>query len=191
MTPEQYDRWKDFAVRAAKTWYATSRRPSVAWVQKAVEGFFEGLDAAEIALMCDWDNSEPYPDRDNGFGRKAYPYCASDELTVFLGSWRQRECAYEFCVVDDDAADERLDRAHEQWDEQWGGPVRCCIRAGLDMACAPSAGVVGFTAGDIRKMYPEGVPEWLFPPDERLMYALSDVENGTFSELPDNAPLLL
>ncbi len=34
-------------------------------------------------------------------------------------------------------------------------------RAGLDMASEPSAGVVGFTIGDLRRMYPEGLPEWI------------------------------
>lgn len=29
------------------------------------------------------------------------------------------------------------------------------------MAVAPSAGVLGFTAGDLRRMYPEGVPNWV------------------------------
>lgn len=40
-------------------------------------------------------------------------------------------------------------------------PVHCCVRAGLDIASSPSAGVAGFTAGDIRRMYPEGVPDWV------------------------------
>ncbi len=80
---------------------------------------------------------------------------------------------------------------YDQWDEQYGGPVRCCIRAGLDMASAPSAGVVGFTAGDLRRMFPEGVPEWVFPPNERLHYWLSDKVNGTFAELADDAGIVL
>ena len=79
----------------------------------------------------------------------------------------------------------------DQWDEQWGGPVRCCIRAGLDCASAPSAGVVGFNAGDVRRMYPEGVPDWVFPPDERLKFWLSDELDGTFAELSDSAGVVL
>ena len=31
----------------------------------------------------------------------------------------------------------------------------------LDVASEPSAGVVGFTVGDLRKMYPEGIPQWI------------------------------
>lgn len=190
MTPEQYERWEDFSLRAAKTWYATSRRPSAKWVLETVEEFFDGVAARDVPLIVNWDHCNPYPGKTDSYGRSVRPYGIGSQVTLFLD-----EVEPYHAVVDnnddDDAYDQRLRLAHKQWDEQWGGAVYCCIRAGLDMACAPSAGVVGFTAGDIRKMYPEGVPEWLFPPDERLMYALSDVENGTFAELPDNAPLWL
>lgn len=41
--------------------------------------------------------------------------------------------------------------------------VCCAVRAGIDVVIPEQwhAGVVGFTAGDIRKMYPEGIPGWL------------------------------
>jgi hypothetical protein len=81
--------------------------------------------------------------------------------------------------------------AYEQFSDQWLGPVRCCIRAGIDFACEPSAGVLGFTAGTVRRMYPDGVPDWVFPPDERLHYWLTDKVNGTFAELPDEAQVVL
>lgn len=229
MTPEQYKRWKDFALRAAKTWYATSRRPSAAWVLDTVEEFFGCLDENDVPCIVDWDNSTEYPEG-NPHRRREYqaaycgcdgyhfehkkpnpecpecrgcgvarawerPWCVGDQVTEFLDGPRGyaprcRACA-DYDYEADCCCDDIEYRYYEQWDEQWGGAVCCCIRAGLDMACAPSGGVVGFTAGDVRKMYPEGVPEWLFPPNERLMYALSDVEDGTFAELPDNAPLWL
>ncbi len=40
-------------------------------------------------------------------------------------------------------------------------PVACCIRAGFDYAVKPSMRVLDFTAGDLRRMYPEGVPHWV------------------------------
>ena len=83
------------------------------------------------------------------------------------------------------------DLYHEQWQDQWGGPVHCCIRAGLDFASAPSAGVIGFTAGDLRRMYPEGVPDWVFPPGEQLQYWPDGELNGTFEELSDTAQVVL
>ena len=40
-------------------------------------------------------------------------------------------------------------------------PVSCCIRAGCDCAVNSLGGVMGFTAGDVRRMYPEGLPGWV------------------------------
>ncbi len=201
MTPEQHKRWEDFAIRAAKTWYATSRRPSAAWVLDTVEEFFDRLDEDDVPCVVNWDNSTEYPEG-NPYRRRSgmrceweFPSCIGDQMSEFLDDYRGSAPTCRACRIYEDDTKCRCDAIedfyYEQWDKQWGGPVRCCIRAGLDMACAPSGGVVGFTAGDIRKMYPEGVPEWLFPPNEKLMYALSDVENGTFAELPDDAGMWL
>lgn len=126
-----------------------------------------------------------------------------DDVTRFLDSYRCREqckrcrhssrcCRWECGECDKDCQCDEIEMTvYEQWDDQWGGPVQCCIRAGLDFASAPSAGVVGFTAGDLRAMYPEGVPEWVMPPNERLHYWLTDKINGTFAELPDSAGIVL
>ncbi len=100
------------------------------------------------------------------------PYCAGSMMSEFLDSYRDYAPDCRVCREDtpdgDCTCDEKEDLYREQWDDQWGGPVHCCIRAGLDMAANPSGGVVGFTIGDLRKMYPEGVPEWVCPPDEEL-----------------------
>jgi len=196
VTPTQYERWVDFATRAAKTWYATSRRPSAAWVLDVVEDFFDGLPRDEIPLIVHWDHSRPYPGRSNFMGRDIRPMCLGDQITEYLwselASWGLLVRLDDDTDPYDDAYCERLERAGQQWDDQWGGSVRCCLRAGLDMAASLSGGVLGFTAGDIRKMYPEGVPEWVFPRDKKLMRGMLDpVENGTFAELPDDAPLCL
>ena len=39
----------------------------------------------------------------------------------------------------------------------------CCVKAGFDLAVAPSSGVVGsdFTAGMVRRMYPTGLPDFV------------------------------
>jgi hypothetical protein len=92
-------------------------------------------------------------------------------------------------------------QSYDEADDQYCGPVRCCLRAGLDCASAPSAGVMGFTAGDLRRMYPRGVPKWVkgdgpwnsipikgvipgvgFVPGEPIL-------NGTFDEIPDDAEI--
>ena len=47
--------------------------------------------------------------------------------------------------------------------DHWADPVACCVCAGLGAAVkgGSGAGVLGFTAGQIRKMYPEGVPDFV------------------------------
>jgi hypothetical protein len=106
----------------------------------------------------------------------------------------------------------RIDISDEEFEkrqEQFCGPATCCIRAGLDMAVAVSGGVLGFTAGDLRKMYPEGVPDWVTGgkdhkwsygikwPFENVWFRVScsnwptDKMNGTFAEMSNEAQLVL
>ena len=71
----------------------------------------------------------------------------------------------------------------------------------MDCAYSPSMGVIGFTAGDIRRMYPEGVPDWVKgdkPWDTIPIKAIipgvgfvpgEAVENGTFEEIEDDRPI--
>ncbi len=203
MTNEQYERWRDFALRMARNCFPQHRRPNSRWIIEVVEDFFDALDESTICCLVDWDHSEPYPKGHpywhrfgNGLGRwRESPYCVGSMMPEFLDSYRGYAPRCQVCrMYEQDGecrCEEIEDLYYEQWDEQWGGPVRCCIRAGLDCASAPSAGVVGFSAGDVRRMYPEGVPDWVFPPHERLKYWLSDEVNGTFAELPDEAGVVL
>lgn len=39
--------------------------------------------------------------------------------------------------------------------------VSACVRAGLDVAVEPSAGVVGFDVGTLRRMFDGAVPAWV------------------------------
>lgn len=40
--------------------------------------------------------------------------------------------------------------------------MQCCVRAGADVAVAPSAGVLGWTAGDLSAMWaPRPLPQWV------------------------------
>ena len=39
--------------------------------------------------------------------------------------------------------------------------VASCVRAGLDVAVSPSAGVVGFNVGTLRRMYNGKIPAWV------------------------------
>jgi len=48
------------------------------------------------------------------------------------------------------------------WREgKFADQVSCCFRAGLDVASSPSAGVLGFDVGMLRRMWPRGVPAYV------------------------------
>ena len=75
---------------------------------------------------------------------------------------RYREC------VDHDFSrcgywEEAYDELERRIIDHWADPVACCVRAGLGAAVKGGSGmgVLGFTAGEIRKMYPDGVPEFV------------------------------
>ena len=139
MTDQQYERWKDFAMRMARTCFRHLRRPSSHWVIEQVESWFYWRDHQQ-----DWGNYSSW-DQDS-------PYCLCDHVSEFYSDLE----SYSY------SEDEEVDyKAQEQFQAQWMGPILSCLRAGIDVAVEPSAGVVGFTAGDIRQMYPEGLPLWL------------------------------
>ncbi len=170
MTELVYERWKDFALRMARTCFRWHRRPTSEWIIEQVELVFNCIDQDDRKSIVNWDHS------DDG------EICISDHVTEILGQYGPSE------------RPENEDRemlAWEQYDQQWLGPIHCCVRAGLDMASAPSAGVLGFTAGDLRRMYPEGVPDWISHPGEKWSYWLTDQQNGVFAEMPDDMALVL
>lgn len=209
MNQTQYKNWKDFAGRMAESCFKQRRRPTWKEIREGVSGFFECLDPEDVQCIQDWDNSDSYPAgsphyrrtyitpcwhchgqkkrdcqysscEDGHIFRYASPYCVGDMCTEDSESWNP----YYWCDLSD--------AEHEKRDEQFCGPIRCCLRAGLDIAVAPSAGVLGFTAGDLRKMYPEGVPDFVTGgKDHRWSYWMKDEVNGTFAEMPDAAALVL
>lgn len=67
-----------------------------------------------------------------------------DEMTDYL--WRK---GYEF------------DRRGECYCGKFGEMLACCIRAGFDVAVSPSAGVMGYTVGDIRAIFKNKIPKWV------------------------------
>lgn len=57
---------------------------------------------------------------------------------------------------------------------RFGTMLSACVRAGFDMAVCPSAGVTGFTVGDLRSVFDGRIPEWVadrFDDKEALMKA--------------------
>lgn len=87
------------------------------------------------------------------------------------------------CVRDQvyDFFDEYLEwnKKEQEYGGKFFNQITCCLRAGFDLAVSPSAGVIGFTAGDLRRMWKGKVPGWV----------KKEFEN--FDGLPDEELLLL
>lgn len=250
MNQVQFDRWRDFAIRMARTHYRGARLPSAKWIEEAVIDFIDGIDEDDIPCIHDWDHSDPYPDGSphrrstgtyrcacgyrgegysdgytepkpdcthcNGSGTAhhwAHPYGVGDMMIEWATGWgdgyvirnspdmpkklqRRIEALY-----DKGEPDKAEDLEYEEWYERLKDPVHSCVRAALDCASAPSAGVMGLTAGDLRRMYPEGVPDWVKGSEPWESVPITGVvpgigvtlgeakPNGTFDELPDDAPI--
>lgn len=135
MSPEQYERWKDFSIRMARYAFSNVTEARRIKIEKEVSHFFFVKfddDDESIAEVIDWDNSPSY---------------VGDRVSEFLnGHYHEKEFA-----------NGRIEPRGNKFENQ----VSCCIRAGLDCASSPSGGVLGFTVGDLRAMYPEGLPDWV------------------------------
>lgn len=156
MNKLQYKRWKDFAIRMVhKGWprHQVKGKTYQGQVIPAVNDFFdmiEGCFEDEIIRIESWDNTKVDDSKKNPYGRPETGPYVCDIVSEMLSDYNPFYWDGEENI-----------KAYENWDEKWGGRIRACIRAGIDLAAEPSAGVLGFTKADIEKMYPEGVPKWI------------------------------
>jgi hypothetical protein len=151
MTKEQFDRWRDFAVRMAEHGYPYATVCRRAKIREEVKSYFE-----EREFQQDWP---------------------------IIGCWDYNE---KFGSVSSDVDEFFYRYQHWQRDtDSYGGrfcdQVICCIRTGFDMAVKQSGGVIGFTAGDVRRMYDGAVPDWIEGQDW----------DTPFDRIPDDAPVWL
>lgn len=187
MTPEQFERWKDFATRMARACYGDPRKRSGATVLARVEQFLqEPIIVERLADIRSWDQGNDVyvcdlfseyeeswmPNIHQGMRwrarRQAHALhdrlCAERGMTSFNDAWYDLWHAIEAemeAALDSDEWHGLVRQVEDRWVDAVVRPVRVCVRAGLDMASEPSMGVVGFTVGDLRKMYPEGLPDWV------------------------------
>jgi hypothetical protein len=159
----KFARWKDFSIRMAKACYSKRQNPCLSDVLDDIESFFEyGVSEEYADLYVDWDSSKNFP------GQKDGPGCACDIASEICdGLWGQ---AYNLATTKQrrllDYYWERqqydeYDEIREKVVDRWESPMYCCVRSGMDFAYSQSAGVAGFTVGDLLAMYPEGLPDWL------------------------------
>lgn len=132
MTPLQYRRWYDFARRMAlRTMDVTPSRR--AKIAKEIRHVLWILENNAPEIVS-WDGPGCYVCDE--VDRILYDRGHSDERQFKNGNF-------------------------EQVENRFKNQVTCCIRAALDVALTPSAGVLGWTVGDLRRMYPLGLPAWV------------------------------
>ena len=189
---EKYSRWKDFATRMANTCYNKRKNPDLQWILEQIDCFFQYcIKEEDTELYVSWDEVKPYPEEHHYHGldyqgTKNTPSSVCDLVSgLFDEIWsRPKEYATEkqILLLDyywDKGNEEAYDDLVEKITDRWENPVSCCLRAGIDLAFNPSAGVLGFTAGELRQMYPEGVPEWI------------SKHYKDFHNIPDNAQIVM
>lgn len=139
MNREQFANWKDFSLRMAKTYPGASKRTRE-WLERMVH---DGIDwilcNVSYKDVVDWDKTK------------------GDESP----STRMRDWCWDNADCERENSKGGLTRAYMNWKERYGNRLCACIRAGLDMATRIGGGVVGFTVGDLKRMYPEGIPDWV------------------------------
>lgn len=172
--------WKDFALRMARVVYANNKRPSSAWIEARINDFFDWYED-DLVNADSWDQGPVYVcDLMTSFEDEFIPhgvYTAGHDLldadfesraALHLGL-KEGEWSDDASRLAEKLADEaarRVDavneQAQEQWENQWGGPARFCVRSGIDLVgyCV-GYGTLGATMGDLRAMYPEGLPDFV------------------------------
>lgn len=147
MSPIQRDNWSQFAERMAwetHRWRTRERREkALVRVRDWIARFWSNYEPHHVA---DWDgNGAPQIGEEKSYSSRCYP---GDEFDRYM---------------DEDGLDRWNERLSETIEGEFGVQVMCCIRAGFDVAVAPSAGVIGarYTAGMIRRMFPEGLPPYV------------------------------
>lgn len=142
MNQIQLDRWKQFSLGLAKNAYPTITTRRTERLMAEVEDCIDYVVCNDLSAINDWDRSE-YRD-----GR-LYEDSAGTRVDDWMWDNRfERE-------VEDRKGNIEVVRG------SFGTMIICCVRAGFDVAVAPSGGVLGYTVGDVRRIFDGEVPHWV------------------------------
>lgn len=142
MNNQQYERWKQVSIGLARSYENLTPARKVKLLSE-VEECIDWVVCNGLETVEDWDSSVRY-----GNSRHEYYESASTRVDQYL--WDNR---YEF---------ERENKhGVEVVRGRFGDMLSACVRAGFDMAVAPSGGVVGFTVGDLRDIFDGTIPDWI------------------------------
>lgn len=141
MTRKQFRRMKVFALRMTNVAIGNRWRKVV---REHVEAVIDCRMEWCMEHIIDWDNGARDPET------RRYWEGGGDIVRSYL--WDHNL----------ELEKERRDGSVEVVDTGIGIAVSCCVRAGMDMATEPSGGVLGFTVGDLRRMWRRRMlPKWV------------------------------
>lgn len=191
MTIEQFKHWYWFSIRMAHRGWPGTRKPNARRLARLVHAFFDmNIEPDLLPRLegwCDTDNSSLPEDR---FGHELIGPFLCDLMTTYLGDGTN---PYYWRSGGEDHDDAPGARNYERWDESWGDRVRCCVRAGMKAGGGVEmAGVLGFSIGDLRRMYGGRLPQWLT--DQEWVVGPLDSSSGEVcdvSKVPDGEKILL
>jgi hypothetical protein len=132
MNKIQLRRWKKVSLGLVGASYPSMTAARRTQLQASVEEFFDKLTYnCELNTITDWDG--------NG---------GSTPVSLALNDHLEGHRHYHAVT-----GGEKRNR--------FANNVSCCVRAGFDLAVKPSAGVVGFTVGDVRAIFNRRIPSWV------------------------------
>lgn len=141
MNELQLERWKKLSLGLARSYsdLTTARKSKLL---KEVDNCIEWVVCNGLETVTDWDSRVRY-------GNGCYDESAGERVDQFL--WDNR---YEF---------ERnfKNGRFELVTGRFGQMLSSCVRAGFDVAVNPSAGVIGFTVGNLRDVFDGAIPDWV------------------------------
>ena len=159
MSNDKFKRWHDFSFRMAKTCYRQRKSPSSTWILATLDQCFEHIKDEGVDCFVSWDEvvSDWFQEVvEYEVWVKPYDFATTKEAK-HLDQWY------------DKANDDKYDEVKEKIVSRVCEPIHCCLRAGLDLVGEQSGGVLGFTVGDLKRMYaPDPIPDWItsrFSPD--------------------------
>lgn len=172
MTDDQLKNWYRFALRMSHRGWKGLPHKSRKQIASYVKDFFRRLenfddpDEPLLPRVRSWDDTDecakcvanrPEAERTQNWYKLNTCHCQTLICDVFT----EIEEGWNPYYYNHDARIHEGGYAYQKWQARWADKVRCCIRAGLDMAAERSAGVLGFEVCDLRRMYRDRIPSWI------------------------------
>lgn len=141
MTEQQYQNWIQFSPGLVESYTLTEKRK--AKILEEIDCCINYIVDKYKDQITDWDKAV-YDEK-----HQCLHYGPGDSMSEYL--WDNRYTV------------EKEDRKGncESVTGRFGQMLSACVRAGFDVAVAPSAGVLGFTLGDVRQIFKGTLPQWV------------------------------